>query len=154
MAGNSQVPSSGLDLKGQEERVMLEPRSESCVRGQAGQELGPSTQGRSQHTVTLQGTQLWKGDRPQTLCSPCLPCSLLPVSCSCSPKPNPVKNRRAREATDAICAGLQKAQGRVESRCGETNERYLAQARLCGGSGEGLLPGTTSAEAQSICGSP
>ena len=52
---------------------MLEPRSESRVRGQAGQELG-----------LLQGRQLG-GYGPKLPLPPSfLPCSLPRVSCSCS----------------------------------------------------------------------
>lgn len=55
-------------------------------------------------------------------------------------RPNADESQRVREATETICAGMLQARGGLGSRCGETNERCLAQARLCGGSGEGLRP--------------
>lgn len=89
-------------------------------------------------------------------CSPFLPHSLESPICD-PPWPDAVRSQRAREGMDAIRTGRRKAKSRAESGCGETNERCLAQARLCGGSREGLLPGTASArrnprtEAQGVC---
>lgn len=90
------------------------------------------------------GDEAWGFWTPNSLFS-FLPCSLPPVSCSCFSRPE-----GQRGHWRDLC---RPAQGGEESGCGETNERCLVQGRLCGGSGEGLLPRTTLAEAQSICGS-